>query len=186
MQQVLQHRQPRVDFGLSVLARPLVQVIAALGAKTLTIRATNRLKREVEKEVFPSQGAQIEDACLGNSQERVGRSIRWIDEKIVKRDLQRLIEWDKASDAFQTRFGLELSLTHQPLGGAGEADRATQIPHLEVVTELCANAIKVENAAEADVPMEQKPDVQPQWLADIQIHTATRQHSFQKSVSIIT
>lgn len=78
-----------------------------------------------------------------------------------------MIEGGKAADALQARFGLKLSLAHQPLSGAGETDRTTQVYDLKVVADLYAEAIKVKIAAEADVPMKQKPDVQPQWLAYI-------------------
>jgi hypothetical protein len=146
-----------------VLARLFIQVIAALRAEASAPGAAYRLKREVEQQVFPGKRAQVKDPCLRNCQEGIGSAIGWIDKEIIQPDLQRLIECFQTAHTFQIRLGPQVSLAVQSLGGAGEAYRTAQVSNFKVVADLDTQAIKVEIAVEADVPMEQKPDVQPQW-----------------------
>src|SRR3990172_4829849 len=159
-----QPRQAGVGSCGLVLARGVIPVDPALGAQPLAVRTTKRLQWETEQHVFARERAQVEQTGFGDGQQRLRCPCGRVNEQVVEVDLQPLAERGQAADTLGLSPGLHPARGVQALGRAGQAEFALQIRDVQVVTDLDAGVIELEETVVPDRLVEHEPDVEAQRL----------------------
>jgi len=145
-----------------VLALGVIPVNPALGTQPLAVRTTKRLQGETEQHVFARERAQVEQAGFGDGQQRLCRPQCRVNEQVVNGDYQPLLERGQATDTLGLSPGLHPARGVQALGRPGQAEVPLQIRNVQVVTDLDAGVIELEDTVVPDRLVEHEPDVEAQ------------------------
>ena len=101
---------------------------------------------------------------LADDRAAFGRALWRVEEELVNTAGHGVHDGREAPHAFRAGAGLKLAFGVEPLGSAGESDRAAKIGNGQIIGDAQGGFVEGELASEADALLEDEANVDAQGL----------------------